>query len=176
LKLDLVNVPNNCSGNSTIWQASHPRPLLARFALTRFASERATLAAGLSVPAGLAATEDDLWVSEWASGRVLQLIADGQPLPEPRVVARGLAAPEGLAVASDGSLLVVESAAGRLARIDLRVGGISTLADGLALGAPGIPSLPPTWIFNGVAVGPSGAIYVTGDRANVLYCFERCGS
>src|SRR5262249_51517509 len=133
-------------------------------------SERATLATGLSVPAGLAATEDDLWVSEWASGRVLQLVADGQPLPEPHVVATGLTAPEGLAVASDGSLLVVESAAGRLARIDLRLGRISTVADGQALGAPGIPGLPRTWMFNGVAVGPSGAIYVSGDRANVLYC------
>jgi sugar lactone lactonase YvrE len=139
-------------------------------------TERTALATGLSVPAGLAATEDDLWVSEWASGRVLQLVADGQPLPEPHVVASGLAAPEGLAVASDGSLLVVESAAGRLARIDLRLGLISTMADGLALGAPGIPGLPPTWIFNGVAVGPSGAIYISGDRANVLYCFERCGN
>jgi glucose/arabinose dehydrogenase len=27
-------------------------------------------------------------------------------------------------------------------------------------------------IFNGVAVGPSGAIYITGDVANVLYRIE----
>jgi glucose/arabinose dehydrogenase len=114
-------------------------------------------------------------VGEWATGRVLQLVADGQPLAEPRVVAAGLAAPEGLAVAADGSLLVVESGAGRLSRIDLATGRISTVADGLALGTQGIPGAPPTWDFNGVAVGPSGAIYVTGDRANVLYRFEACG-
>jgi hypothetical protein len=132
-------------------------------------AERATLATGLGVPAGLAATNDDLWVGDWATGRVLQLVADGQPLARPRVVAQGLAAPEGLAVAPGRSLLVVESGAGRLARIDLATGRVSTVADGLALGAQGIPGLVPTWIFNGVAAGRSGAIYVSGDKANVLY-------
>lgn len=132
-------------------------------------AERVTLAAGLGVPAGLAATEDDLWVGEWATGRVLQLVADGQPLAQPRVVAAGLSAPEGLAVAPDGSLLVVESGAGRLLRVELAAGRVSTVADGLALGAQGIPGTAPTWSFNGVAVGRSGAVYVSGDKANVLY-------
>ena len=134
-------------------------------------AERATLAAGLGVPAGLAATEDDLWVGEWATGRVLQLVADGQPLAPPRVVAQRLAAPEGLAVAPDHrSLLVVESGAGRLVRIELATGRVRTVAEGLALGAQGIPGLvPTTWGFNGVAVGQSGAIYVSGDKANLLY-------
>jgi hypothetical protein len=27
----------------------------------------------------------------------------------------------------------------------------------------------PTWSFNGVAVGRSGAVYVSGDKANLLY-------
>jgi sugar lactone lactonase YvrE len=133
-------------------------------------AERATLAAGLGVPAGLAATDDDLWVGEWGTGRVLQLVADGQPLAPPRVVAAGLSAPEGLAVTSDqSSLLVVESGAGRLGRIELATGRVTTVAEGLALGAQGIPGLLPTWSFNGVAVGRSGAVYVSGDKANVLY-------
>jgi sugar lactone lactonase YvrE len=133
-------------------------------------AERVTLAAGLGVPAGLAATEDDLWVGEWGTGRVLQLVADGQPLAPPRVVAAGLSAPEGLAVTSDQScLLVVESGAGRLGRIELATGRLSTVAEGLALGAQGIPGLLPTWSFNGVAVGRSGAVYVSGDKANLLY-------
>jgi DNA-binding beta-propeller fold protein YncE len=132
-------------------------------------AERVTLAAGLGVPAGLAATEDDLWVGDWATGRVLQLVADGQPLAPPRVVAAELSAPEGLAVAPDGNLLVVESGAGRLVRIELATGRLSTVAEGLALGAQGIPGLVPTWSFNGVAVGRSGAVYVSGDKANLLY-------
>jgi sugar lactone lactonase YvrE len=109
-------------------------------------------------------------VGEWATGRVLQLVADGQPLTPPRVVAMSLSAPEGLAVASDqSSLLVVESGAGRLVRIELATGRVSTVAKGLALGAQGIPGLVPTWGFNGVAVGRSGAVYVSGDKVNVAY-------
>jgi len=87
-------------------------------------------------------------------------------------VATDLAFPEGLAVAPDGSLLVVETGVGRLSRIDLVTGEVSTVAVGLELGAEGAKDYPPTWIFNGVAVGPSGAIYVTGDIANVLYRIE----
>jgi glutamine cyclotransferase len=64
---------------------------------------------------------------------------------------------------------VVETGAGRLARIDPGTGQVSTIAEGLALGAVGPSTMPPTWNYNGVAVGPSGAIYVTGEIANVLY-------
>jgi len=87
-------------------------------------------------------------------------------------VAGGLSGPEGLAVDLDGSLLVVESGAGRLSRIDLETGIVSTLVDGLELGAVGVPSYPPTCGFNGVAVGSTGYIYVTGDVADVLYRFK----
>ncbi len=129
---------------------------------------------GLALPVGLAATDDDLWVSDWATGMVQQIIADGEPLAEPIPVAANLSAPEGLAVAPDGSLLVVETGAGRLSSIDLGTGEVSTVAVGLELGSEGSEGYPPTWIFNGVAVGPSGAIYVTGDIANVLYRIEPC--
>jgi sugar lactone lactonase YvrE len=136
-------------------------------------SERVALVEGLGVPAGLAATDDDLWVSDWATGLVLQVVADGEPLAEPVPMATDLAFPEGLAVAPDGSLLVVETGVGRLSRIDTTAGEVSIVAEGLELGAPGIPDgAPPTWSFNGVAVGPSGVIYVTGDKANVLYRLE----
>ena len=124
---------------------------------------RTTLTDALYVPAGLAASGANLWVSDWASGMVWQV------LPAMFPVATGLFGPEGLAVDEDGALLVVESGAGRLSRIDLTQGGVTTVAEGLDLGAPSSPSMPPTWVFNGVAVGSSGAIYVTGDKTNVLY-------
>jgi hypothetical protein len=38
-----------------------------------------------------------------------------------------------------------------------------TVAEGLPLGAPAAPNTPPAWAFNGVAVGPSGTIYLTSD-------------
>jgi sugar lactone lactonase YvrE len=67
---------------------------------------------------------------------------------------------------------VVESGAGRLSRIDPATGKVSTMADGLAFEPP-MPGAPPTTIFNGVAVGPSGAIYVTGAEERALYRIDR---
>jgi sugar lactone lactonase YvrE len=133
-------------------------------------SARTTIASGLNVPTGLAATNDDLFVAEFATGRILQIISDGRALTTPRVVTSGLVSPEGLAVDRDGSLLVVEVGAKRLIRVDPATGQTSTVADGLAVGLPAVPGPPiPEWTFSGVAVSPSGAIYVTGDADNVLY-------
>ncbi len=48
--------------------------------------------------------------------------------------------------------------------------------DGLELGTPPPPLVaPPTWHFNGVAVGSSGALFVTGDKANVIYKLQPRG-
>jgi glucose/arabinose dehydrogenase len=91
---------------------------------------------------------------------------------ERELVADGLAFPEGLALGADGNLLVVETGIGRLSRINPATGDVTPVAEGLALGAPGTPGMPPTWIFNGVAVGGDGAIYVTGDIDNVIYRIE----
>ena len=124
------------------------------------------------VPTGLAATADDLWVADWATGTVWQLVKDGATLTTPGAVASGLAQPEGLAVDRDGSLLVVEAGAGRLTRIDPATGATSVVATGLGLGAAAPPGAPPTWMFNGVAVGPKGDIYATGDTAAVIYRFS----
>jgi DNA-binding beta-propeller fold protein YncE len=132
-------------------------------------AERVTLASGLGVPVGLAATDDDLWISDAAAGSVLQIVANGESLTEPVLIAKDLASPEGLAVTPDGNLLVVEAKAGRLLSIDLGTGNVSTIAEELELGWK---SDHPTWLFNGVAVGQSGTIYVTGDIANVLYRIE----
>ena len=121
------------------------------------------------MPTGLAASGDTLWVADWATGLVWQVVFDGEtPLP-PILVASGLVNPEGLALDLDGSLLVVEAGAGRLSRIDLTSGEVSVVAEGLGLGAPGVVGMPPTGTFSDVAVGPSGAIYITGDVSNVLY-------
>jgi sugar lactone lactonase YvrE len=126
----------------------------------------------LFVPTGLAATADDLWVADWASGIVWQLVRDGVTLAAPAFVAGGLAQPEGLAVDRNGSLLVVEAGAGRLTRINPMTGATAVVASGLRLGTPAAAGAPPTWMFNGVAVGPKGDIYVTGDTAGVIYRFS----
>jgi hypothetical protein len=68
-----------------------------------------------------------------------------------------LHSPEGLAVDYDGSLLVVESGIGCLSRINISTGQVTSVANGLELGAVASPGMPSTWAFNGVAVGPSRA-------------------
>ncbi len=137
------------------------------------ATDRITLADvedGIISPAGLAATETDLWVTDQYSGVVLQLIDNDQALDTPIQIVSGLAGPEGLTVDTDGNLLVVEAGAGKLSKIDLSSGEVSVIADELELGALG-ESIP-TYIFNGVTVGAED-IYVTGDLANVLYRITR---
>jgi len=131
-------------------------------------TQRTTLAEGLGVPAGLAATDDDLWISDWEAGTVLQLVADSNLLNPAIVVATGLAHPEGLAVGPDGNLLVAETGAGRLSHIDLATGEVFALMEGLELGLPGSPAFPPSHICTGVAVGSSGTIYITSDVNNQL--------
>jgi len=132
-------------------------------------ADRVTLASGLGVPAGLAARGDDLWVGDAGTGTILQLVQAGEVLSEPRLTATNLRGPEGMVAADGGVLYVVEAGAGRLSRVDVATGRVSTVADGLALGAPGVSGMPPTWIFNGVALGPSGTVYVTGDVENKIY-------
>ena len=121
------------------------------------------------LPSGLAATEDDLWVADWATGIVWQLVADGATLTPPRPVTFGLEGPEGLAVDRDGTLLVVEVNAQRLTRIDPVSGATSPVAGGLRVGLPPSPTyLPYSW-FSGVAVDAAGTIYVTADEGRLVY-------
>ncbi len=134
------------------------------------AGTRSVIAAIPGIPTGLAATDDDLWVANFITGEVLKIVADGVVLASPQPLASGLSSPEGMAVDRDGSLLVVDAGAGRLVRIDPGTGGVTTVADELALGAwQGSAGAPPTWSLSSVAVAKDGTIFVTGDLANVVY-------
>jgi glucose/arabinose dehydrogenase len=130
------------------------------------------LARDIEVPAGLASSGGDLWVTDWSKGVLLQIVKGGTVLKEPLVVTDRLVSPEGLAVDLDGSLLVVESEVGRLSRVDPTTGAVAAVVTGLPLC---LQADHPTWIFNGVAVGPSGAIYITSDSENLLYRLGRDG-
>jgi sugar lactone lactonase YvrE len=127
-----------------------------------------TVIAGLPVPTGLAVSGDSLYAADWATGRVLEIYAGGALLSPARLVAAGVSRPEGLAVDRDGSLLVVETGTGSLLRIDPATGARSVVETGLNVGLPGTAGLPPTFVFNGVAVGAAGDIYVTLDRENQI--------
>jgi sugar lactone lactonase YvrE len=122
-------------------------------------------------PSGLATNGETLWVADWGTGLIWQIGFDGNTPLAPVVLASGLMNPEGLAWDSDGSLVVVESGISQLSRIDLATGEVSKIVDGLKLSAPliGLPAFPPTWLFDGVAIGQSGDIYVSGGGKNVIY-------
>jgi WD40 repeat protein len=144
--------------------------------VTRFdqASGQRTYFEGFAVPTGLAATADDLFAADLygaGGGTVYQLVRDGVALPVKEVVATGLQGPEGLAVTRDGDLVVVEAGAGRLSLIDLHASPatVTTLVTGLDVGQPGPATMSPIWNFDGVAVGPSGTIYVS---ANGIFRYE----
>lgn len=132
-------------------------------------SVRDTLATGLGVPAGLAARGGDLWITDRAAGHVLKVLSEGEPHWTPLPVAVGLAAPEGIALAPDGSLLVVETGRQRLVRIPIGSVEPETLVSGLSVGLEGPSTAPPIWVFSDVAVDEAGTIFVTGDRENVVY-------
>jgi sugar lactone lactonase YvrE len=131
----------------------------------------APIAEGLKLPVGLAGTDDDLWVSDYGTSTIYQIVKEGKIIDKAAVTA-GLTGPEGIAIDRDGNLLVVESGAACLSRVDLATGEKTVLATDLELGAPGPPKMP-SWLFNGVAVAPDGSVFVTGDRANVVYQFRR---
>jgi sugar lactone lactonase YvrE len=131
-------------------------------------SERNVIAEGLYVPAGLAANwRNDVWVSDWASGVIWQVMANGAPIAA-TPVAEGLVYPEGMAVGGYGTLIVVETGTQRLVEVDPATGAIATIATNLPVGIPPVPEVPPTWVFNGVAIDPFGAIYVSLDAQNKL--------
>jgi len=132
-------------------------------------ANRETLAKDLKEPIGLAATDQDVWVSDTATGTVWQIIAGGKTLPKPKAVATGLAGPEGVTITPDGKLLVVEASAGRLSAIDLANGAVSTVAEGLQTDLPATGTSPSFFLFGSVAVDADGTIFVSGDKANVIY-------
>ena len=103
---------------------------------------------------------------------MVQIVEGGYVLSPVREVARGLAGPEGIELADDGSLYVVEAEADRLSRIDPETGETTLVADGLALQVAPQGAFPTTMLFNGLAVG-ADRIYVTGDLENVIYSIAR---
>lgn len=127
--------------------------------------------APMTVPSGLAVSGGDLWAADWATGQVLQVAAGGVTLSPPLVVADGLDQPEGMAIDLDGTLLVVEVGKRRLLRVDPATGHTWVVKKHLEVGLEAVTGTVPTYALSSVAVGPSGTIYVSGDKDNVLYRF-----
>src|SRR5690606_7669999 len=127
---------------------------------------RRVVAKDLAGPVQMALGRDGaLYVTE-AAGRLTRIdVADGSK----RVVAEGLAMPEGVAETPWGSFVVAETAARRLTEIDPASGTRRTVAEGLPIGLEPGPGMPPSYVQTGVAVGEDGTVYVSADRDNAIY-------
>ena len=136
--------------------------------------DRAVLASGIAEPAGLAAHGDHLYVAD-RRGALLQILDDGERLDPPRVVADGLAGPEGIAAGADGALYVVEEDAGRVTQVDPETGATMLVADGLTLDSLEQKSIgvsTSVGFLSGIAVG-DGSLFVSSYAENRVYRIDR---
>lgn len=129
--------------------------------------DRTPIATDLAAPVSMAMADGNaVYVTELASGTVSRIsLADGSK----KVVASGLKGPEGIDVAPDGRIIVAEVGMRRVVAIDPKDGALSPLAGNLAIGLAAFQGGPPANVPTGVAVGKSGAIYVTSDLRNAVY-------
>lgn len=136
--------------------------------VSRLSAEGSEIVFAANAPTGLAATSTELYVASHSDGTILQLAADGALLDAPRVIAEGLDAPEGLAVLPGGDLVVVETGSGTVTRVDVATGTTSVLANEISP-AYTVMAFYPAFTPNGVAVAPSGNIYVTSPADGNVY-------
>lgn len=122
----------------------------------------------IPVPTGLAAANDQLYVADWLTGTIYQILINGQPMQTPHPVITGLKQPEGMALDALGRLLVMETGTQRLLRIDPQNPQIEVLATGLSTGLQGPPGSPPSWLLSSVVVDSCGRITLTQDLTNSL--------
>lgn len=121
---------------------------------------------------GLATDGEKVWAADWGAGVIFEINFETEP-PTSAPVVFGLSGPEGITLDNEGRLLVYETGGPlggdpKVIRIDLKTGDETTIADGLEPKAGGIPGFPPQWLFDNVAVGPSGDIYITGGASNSI--------
>ena len=136
--------------------------------MSAIGSEVTELAVGLDRPMGVAITPaGTIYVSETGAGRIVR-IAGGAA----HTVIDGLPGPQGIAVYGN-DLIVVDTVAKTVSRIDLATGTSAVIAANMPVGAPaGVrpkflgaigdmagPMIP----FADIAAAPDGSLYVSGD-------------
>ena len=128
---------------------------------------RNTVAKELRGPVSMVQGPGDLiYITEIAAGAVSQIdVVSGAR----KVVADGLAGPEGIDLGPDGRLYVAEVGQQRIVAVDVATGAKTVIASNLDIGLAPFPGGPPALVPTGVAVGKTGAVYVSSDRRNAIY-------
>ena len=129
--------------------------------------DRAAVVSGLHGPAGIALSKNGAtaYITE-AAGRVWEVKTKDW---SKRQVVEGLKLPEGIALTPKGRLAVVEVGAQRIVEIDPANGTMKAVAEKLPIGRPGLPGLPPTNVFSGIAVNDAGDVFFPSDLNQGLY-------
>ena len=130
------------------------------------AGEPIILASDLPAPTSLVVDGEDLLVGDFELGEIRRIARNGVPLSEPETLVSGLRAPEGFVLAKDG-FVVVEASIGRILYVDKS--GVRRELATIPAGAPAFPGLPPSQIFNGIAMDADGNLFITGETERVLY-------
>ena len=137
------------------------------------------IATGLDKPMGVAVMGDTAFVAEAGAGRIAML-RRGSPV---ETLVDGLGRPEGLCV-SGGTLYAVDTAAKTLLAIDPGSGNVGIIASDLPVGAP--PGITPKFLgpigdmsgpmvnFAGLAAGPDGTLYLSGDGEGSVLAVRQC--
>jgi sugar lactone lactonase YvrE len=149
------------------WRRHRPPKPLAQIVTLAGAGPRLA-AQSLSDPFGVAVDEaDQLYVSDGQSGRIFGVAADGTLT----LITERLDMPSALACAPDGSLIVANTGAHTIVRVNVADGSVTTLA-GLANQSGQQDGKADEARFNaplGVAVAPDGTVYVA-DTYNDRLC------
>lgn len=128
-------------------------------------AERVTLATGLKFPASLALGPGDaVYVAERDGGRISRVDLKTGAVTE---AAGGLGKPRAVAVASDGTLIVLDAGTKEVIAFDRASGARTVLAKDFPVGY--LPNAP----AGGVAVGAKGDVYVASDVENAIYRITR---
>ena len=129
--------------------------------------ETTVYASGLGAPTGLVVDGDDLFVSDRATGQILQIAAAGAVLTKPKVVIAGLTTPEGF-VKLESAFAVVEADLGQVI-----IAGADDSKRVVANIPPGAQAAsaqqPPSQVFNGITADETGTLFVAGESNRVLY-------
>ena len=112
------------------------------------------LASGLTAPTGLHVSGNALYVGDRDQGQILRIAESGEALDQPDIV-------------TETGTVVIEADAARVVHVDAD-GNRRVLAE-LPAGSPGAPGLPPSQIFNGIAMDADGNLFITGEASRVLY-------